>query len=58
MATEQRAAVFVAWAGLGPVLATALAMVVVFAGRFLLVDRWLYRSRAQPLAHAAPAPTA
>ncbi|WP_439794493.1 glycosyltransferase [Streptomyces agglomeratus] len=39
------AALFIAWGGLDPVPATAVSMVVVFAGRFLLVDRWLYRRR-------------
>ncbi|MGW0552078.1 glycosyltransferase [Streptomyces altiplanensis] len=37
------AALIIAWGGLAPVPATAISMVVVFAGRFLLVDRWLYR---------------
>ncbi|MGW7052576.1 glycosyltransferase [Streptomyces sp. NPDC054887] len=53
------AALFIAYGGLAPVPATAAGMVVVFAGRFLLVDRWLYRrsqGRRQPL--PAPARTA
>lgn len=39
------AALFISWGGLAPVPATAVSMVAVFAGRFLLVDRWLYRRR-------------
>ncbi|MGW7411204.1 glycosyltransferase [Streptomyces sp. NPDC054863] len=39
------AALLVTTASLAPVPATALSMVIVFAGRFLVVDRWLYRRR-------------
>ncbi|WP_438817517.1 glycosyltransferase [Streptomyces finlayi] len=38
-------AVLVVGAGWGAVPATAVSMVVVFAGRFLVVDRWLYGRR-------------
>ncbi|MFI0979742.1 glycosyltransferase [Streptomyces sp. NPDC021093] len=38
-------ALLVTTASLAPVAATALSMVLVFAGRFLVVDRWLYGRR-------------
>ncbi|GAA1527226.1 hypothetical protein GCM10009730_40150 [Streptomyces albidochromogenes] len=55
------AALFMAWGGLAAAPATAAGMVVVFAGRFLLVDRWLYRRRAErtpaaPVRIEAPLP--
>ncbi|MET9511630.1 glycosyltransferase family 2 protein [Streptomyces flavidovirens] len=49
------AALIITWGGLAPVPATAVSMVVVFAGRFLLVDRWLYR-RTRPRTRRTPAP--
>ncbi|WP_274561644.1 glycosyltransferase [Streptomyces spiramyceticus] len=49
------AALIIGWAGIAPVPATAISMVVVFAGRFLVVDRWLYRRRAQARADQVPA---